>query len=463
MKYAAHKRKVNRGKKQTHSDMKTKPLSLIAVAAAICIAALSCENTVDVSTVKIQEGGELVMAPGEEKQLTVVITPENADYDSIVWDCSDTDIATITQEGLLSALKVGKAVVSATVGEVRAECYLTVSVPATGISLDKDHLTFNIGDDGITLVATVAPDDATDKTVTWSSSNDAVATVNENGLVSPVGAGEATVSAKCGEFTAECKVTVNVPITGISLDKTSIDLSVGGESITLTATITPDNATDKTITWTSSNPEIASVTNEGLVTGLKAGTATISATAGNMKAECIANVTDPNATTWNIGDYYEEGSVKGIVVIVSEDKQHGKIMSLDQSSGLWATGSYNTGATSEEDGKSNTDKVKSLDAALDRFPAFKWCVEKGDGWYLPAYAEAKEILANKAKIDPVIASKGGDALPTGMDPLWTSTESEDDYSQALTVYIYRDNVTSYGDFKDDPEAGTVYIRAMYAF
>lgn len=160
-------------------------------------------------------------------------------------------------------------------------------IAVTGIELDQSALALNVGETA-TLTATVTPDDATDKTVTWTSSDAAVATVS-NGVVTAVGAGEATITAKAGECTATCVVNVGVvSVTSITLNQSALDLFIN-EKDTLTATVTPDNATDKTVTWTSSDDTVATVSG-GVVTAVGAGEATITAQAGEFSATCTVSV-----------------------------------------------------------------------------------------------------------------------------------------------------------------------------
>ena len=161
-------------------------------------------------------------------------------------------------------------------------------IAVTSVELDKTSLKINVGDSE-TLVATVKPDNATDKTVTWTSSDEAIATIDETGKVTAVKEGSATITAKAGEKTAECKVTVLVAVTSVELNKTTLSI-IEGESETLTATVKPDNATDKTVIWTSSDEKIATV-KDGKVTAVKVGEATITATAGDKTTECKVTVT----------------------------------------------------------------------------------------------------------------------------------------------------------------------------
>ena len=169
------------------------------------------------------------------------------------------------------------------------------NVPVTGVSLNTSTLNLIEGGTG-TLIATVEPSNATNRNVTWSSDNPSVATVN-NGVVSAVSEGTATitVTTEDGTKTASCTVTVTVPVTGVTLSQTQASLYYNRtpSTLTLTATVTPDNATNKDVTWTSSNPSAATVNQNGVVTAVAPGTAVITATAadGNgANATCTVTV-----------------------------------------------------------------------------------------------------------------------------------------------------------------------------
>ena len=170
----------------------------------------------------------------------------------------------------------------------------TVPVPTvavTGVRLDKTSLSFTGTGSSQTLTATVSPSNATNKTLTWSSSNTSIATVS-NGVVKAVGFGTATITAKSNNGkTASCSVTVNpIAVTGVSLNKTSLSFTGTGSSQTLTATVSPSNATNKTVTWSSSNTSVATVSN-GVVKAVGFGTATITAKSNNGKtASCSVTV-----------------------------------------------------------------------------------------------------------------------------------------------------------------------------
>lgn len=233
----------------------------------------------------------LSMKVGETETITATVNPDNATDKTVTWGSSDVSVATVA-DGRVTAKKSGTAIITAKSGSCIAECTITVSVDVESITLDKTSLELAVGETE-QLTATVKPDDATDKNVTWTSSDESVAKV-DNGKVTAIKSGKATITAKCCGKTVECAVTVTVPTGAVTLDKTSLSLAVG-ETAQLTATVKPDNATDKNVTWTSSDESVAKVDN-GKVTAVKAGKATITAKCGGKIAECAVIVTVPTGS-----------------------------------------------------------------------------------------------------------------------------------------------------------------------
>ena len=180
----------------------------------------------------------------------------------------------------------------------------TAAIVVTSVTLDKTELALTVGDAAAQLKATVAPpDNATDKTVTWSIDKTSVATVDATGKVTAVAEGTATITAKAGDKTATCKVTVKanvVAVTSVKLDKTELALTVGDAAVQLKATVAPDNATDKTVTWTSDKPAVATVDATGKVTAVAEGEATITAKAGDKTATCKVTVCDADSATIDV-------------------------------------------------------------------------------------------------------------------------------------------------------------------
>ncbi len=163
------------------------------------------------------------------------------------------------------------------------------AVEASSVSLDKTSLNLQVGDEA-SISATVYPANTTDKTVTWTSSDTSVATVDNNGHVTALKIGTTTIRATCDDVSATCAVTVvATPAASVTLNKTEATLKAT-ETVQLTATVAPETTTDKTVTWTSSDTSVATVDNNGLVTAVKVGTATITAICGTAKGTCAVTV-----------------------------------------------------------------------------------------------------------------------------------------------------------------------------
>jgi uncharacterized protein YjdB len=188
-------------------------------------------------------------------------------------------------------------------------------------------------------MATIIPSNATNQTVVWTSSNNAIATVDATGKVNAIAAGSATVTitTEDGGKTAICAVTVSaisIPVTSVSLNKTSLSLTEGGNE-TLTATVLPSNATNKNVTWSSSNSAIATVDNNGKVTALAAGTAIITATTqdGGFTATCnitVEKVERPHKYL----DYSISGNTVKVWVVGAETGEN-YTLQVDKKNSQW--------------------------------------------------------------------------------------------------------------------------------
>ena len=227
---------------------------------------------------------------GETVTLTATVKPDDATDKTVTWSTSDASVATVN-DGVVTAKKVGTATITAKAGDKSATCEITVvATPVTAVTLNKTSASLKAGET-VTLTATVKPDDATDKTVTWGSSDESVAKV-ENGIVTAIGKGLSTITAKAGDTSATCMVTVSVPVENVTLNKTELVLQKGQEEV-LVALVSPDDATDKTINWSSSNVSVVRVDQNGAVAAEGAGTAVITASAGTKSATCTITVTIP--------------------------------------------------------------------------------------------------------------------------------------------------------------------------
>ena len=253
------------------------------------------EAYIDVTSVTLNKTS-LSLIEGEKATLTATVKPSDATDPTVTWKSSNEKVMTV-YDGIVTAVKAGTATVTATAGDQSATCEVQVAayVAVTKVTLDRNKITINAGDSE-TITATVLPDNATDKTVIWTSSDDDIATVKD-GKVTGVSEGTATITATAGEKSASCTVTVKfVPVQSIELNKTELTLNPE-EYETLSVTFYPENATDKTVTWTSSNDNVATVTDYGKVTAVEHGTATITASAGGVKATCTVKVNNTNYFT----------------------------------------------------------------------------------------------------------------------------------------------------------------------
>ena len=246
---------------------------------------------------------DLEIRKDSSQGLRATITPKEATDDkTLTWESSNPEVATVSSTGVVTARRPGNAIITVrTSNGLTDTCNIAVISQITSVHLNLTAITL---DEGVsqTLRATINPSDTTDdKTLIWKSSNTNVATVDQEGKVTAVKEGVATITVTTvNGRRAECKITVNkpsenIPIESVSLDKTTLTLEEQ-EAETLVATINPSNTTDDTtLTWKSSNPEVATVDQEGKVTAVKEGTTTITVTTVNGK-EATCTVTVLNAT-----------------------------------------------------------------------------------------------------------------------------------------------------------------------
>lgn len=316
------------------------------------ILALSCENApeeIAVTEVTIsQPTAELIV--GENVKLSATVKPSDATGQSISWISSSIGIATVTNDGLVTAVAEGKATIKAAAGGKSASCIVTVSkkpVPVSSVTLNKTSLDLTKGESK-TLTATVTPADATNKTVSWTSSNPSIASVDSKGKVTGTGNGSTTITAKAEDKEATCTVTVTVPIESISLNKTELTLDKG-QSETLIAIIKPDDATEKTVTWFSADPGVAAVVvTSGKVIAMGGGQTTVSAKVGDQIASCTVSVQVPvesiilNRTDITLEEG-ESATLKATITPKDADDQavswsssDGSIVSVDQNGTIHA-------------------------------------------------------------------------------------------------------------------------------
>ena len=353
----------------------------IVIATVLLVAMTGCDKTkkeIPVASVTVQPSTVNIIE-GETQQLTASVLPEDATDKSVICKSSDPAVATVSENGLVTAVAAGTATVTATSGDKQGTCNVIVKkrvIPVSDVILSESEIKLWLNE-ACQLTATVKPDNATYKTVAWSSSDNNIAEALSNGTVYARGEGVATITATAGEKSATCKVTVRVfglsfnnfhtgmtvgeakefsaivtpadaeyvvkwsvsnpsvasvtatdglghkatvkalaagetditiraggqevtdhltvkeayiPVTSVSVSPASVSLIKGGTK-TLTATVKPDNATDKSVGWSSSNVSVATVSSNGVVTAVGVGSAAITAKAGGKSASCNVTVT----------------------------------------------------------------------------------------------------------------------------------------------------------------------------
>lgn len=212
--------------------------------------------------------------------LTATVTPDDADDKSVIWTSSDVSVLTVDENGVVTPVAGGSAMVRAASKNrlCKSEIKITVVIPASGVTLNKTSINMMAGRK-TTLVATVAPENTTDKTVTFESADPTIATVDQNGKVKGVAAGETTITVTTANGkTATCAVTITpapemptVAPDSISIDGADTVYVVAGDTKALTVTVTPADA-DDTVYWTSADTRVVTVDrNTGVIKGVKAG------------------------------------------------------------------------------------------------------------------------------------------------------------------------------------------------
>lgn len=339
---------------------------------------------------------------GTTKQLTATIAPNDASDKGVVWTSSDESVVSVSQSGLLTSVGKGSAQITATAkdGGNVAVCNVEVVQPVTSINLDRATASLYVNS-SVQLEASVGPNDANDKSVMWSSSNSSVASVDQSGFVKALSAGTVTITATAQDgsgVTAKCVVTVIQHVSNITLNLTTANLYTN-ESLQISATISPTTASNQALTWGSSNSAVASVTQSGLVTGLSAGTAKITATAqdgSGVVAECSINVLSLSQTPIDLALAVQKGGVRYFIP-------------LETYRNMDLSGYTKEGVTVVSDSESFVLGL-NISSGLTYSDA-------NDFGTLPTKNQVNAIVDNWAQIDEAISVYGG--TPMGSNSYWS--------------------------------------------
>lgn len=244
-------------------------------------------------TVSLSFGtAELALSVGQSYRMeyTMGLEPADATQPQLVWESSDPSVLSVDQNGLVTAHNIGKVTLTLSAGDASASCAVTVTVPADSLAFDQESYQVSVGKT-LFLPLTALPEGASES-YTWESSDTAIATVGADGTVTGVAPGSATITVTGVKATASCTVTVTVPPERIVLSQEELSLNVGSTQ-PLAAVVMPENATDKQVTWESSDTAIVTVGADGTVTAVAPGSATVTVRCGEVTASCTVTVTAP--------------------------------------------------------------------------------------------------------------------------------------------------------------------------
>ena len=318
----------------------------------VCMATIftSCEKkdvTVAVTGIEVTPAF-VELKPGDTQVLKVSVLPENATDKTYTWSSSDESVATVADD-VVTAVADGSAVITAVAadGTHKASVTVKVTTAVTGIEVTPAFVELKPGDTQV-LKVSVLPENATDKTYTWSSSDESVATVADD-VVTAVADGSAVITAVAADGTHKASVTVKVTtaVTGIEVTPAFVELKPGDTQV-LKVSVLPENATDKTYTWSSSDESVATVADD-VVTAVADGSAVITAVAadGTHKASVTVKVTTPVTTPYDgivassagavfIGDKYGMGYNDEVsVYLLSGDVKYSDSSLSGKGSALW--------------------------------------------------------------------------------------------------------------------------------
>ena len=248
---------------------------------------------VPVTAVKLS-ASSLALTEGDVARLTATVEPADATDKTVVWSSDSPEIAEVDQEGNVTAKSAGEAVITAVSGDVSGTCTVVVSkriIPVTSVAVIPEYVELTEGDSKALMVR-IQPSDATDKTVVWSSDAPEIVEVSDGGRITAVSEGTAVITATSGDVSGTCTVVVSkpyIPVSSVKINLSSLELTQG-EVVSLTVTVEPANATDKTVVWRSDDSDVASVDQEGNVTAVSQGNTVITAECGDMSATCVVTV-----------------------------------------------------------------------------------------------------------------------------------------------------------------------------
>jgi len=295
-----------------------------------------------------------------EAKIKAKVYPINLPDKKITWKSSDDNIAKIDSGGNITAQNPGKATLTAMLYSQKKSATATLSVrqPVTGIFMPTSTITLYTGGEGRLLQTEIFPKNATNQNITWKSKNTKIARVDENGRVKPVGVGmtEITATTEDGGFEAKCFVNVvnsYVDVQTLSVKNTDAMTIKVGDSVNAIVTVSPSNARNKTLKWSSDDTKTATVSQTGRIRGVSVGTANITVETTNGKKQTFTvNVTESDTKDpFNLNDEVSDLDTEGTVIYTSYDISFPQIiriqMGLNPPPKIWRNGGMSYATESE--------------------------------------------------------------------------------------------------------------------
>lgn len=244
--------------------------------------------------IELSVGTRMTLGVGQTKQIEAINIKTNSQMTNVVWTSDNSAVATVDFSGMVTGIADGEATITAASidGKYTASCKVSVSSVLIGMSFENPSVEMEKGSQ-TTLKLVLSPSNITDVELSWMTGDPKVATV-ENGVVTAVGNGSTSIIVTASEgINAVCTINVVTTVTGISLDSSKLELRKG-ESHQFSISVLPEGASDPGVTWTSTNPSVASVNAQGVVVALSGGTTIITAKSENGKTDtCNVVVTSP--------------------------------------------------------------------------------------------------------------------------------------------------------------------------
>lgn len=372
---------------------KRMPLILV-----LLLSLYACDKDIPVKEVVLSQESALLMV-GEQLQLGLSISPNNATYYTPLWASTTPSVAIVSDKGLVTAISEGASTITSTIGGKVANCYITVqnrSIPVSAISLNEKKVSIKKGET-LQLQASITPVNATDNTILWQSDDESIVTVDGSGIVTGVDGGITVVSAKAGDAIAYCVIQVIVPVASISLNKSSLLLH-REDSFQLSASISPANATNTDVKWSTDNESVAEVSEDGIVWAKNNGEAHITASVDNQSAICTVSVVIPTIECVDLGLSVKWGT-QNLEAKTMEDR--GEYFSWGELSPKnyydWATYALSMGTSRTLTKYTNStwgynyysDNLTQLELIDDAAYSIL-----GEGYRIPTDAEWVELLQN---------------------------------------------------------------------